>query len=155
MDAGFAKLIGSLEPKYMALLKMRPVKYGALPMDLPVRGVYLFSEGRRHLYVGRTNRLRSRLRGHCTPSAGHFSATLAFRMARQATGRTAATYSRSGSRSDLLKDPAFAAAFVDAKRRIASMNLRFVEESDPTRQALLEIYSATVLKTPYNDFDNH
>jgi hypothetical protein len=35
------------------------------------------------------------------------------------------------------------------------MDLRFVEESDPIRQALLEIYSARVLKTPYNDFDNH
>jgi hypothetical protein len=35
------------------------------------------------------------------------------------------------------------------------MDLRFVEESDPTRQALLEIYAATILKTPYNDFENH
>jgi len=30
-----------------------------------------------------------------------------------------------------------------------------VEETDPTRQALLEIYAATVLKTPFNDFDTH
>ncbi len=49
----------------------------------------------------------------------------------------------------------FASAFKEAKRRIASMDLRFVEESDPTRQALLEIYAATVLRTPYNDFHNH
>jgi hypothetical protein len=35
------------------------------------------------------------------------------------------------------------------------MDLRFVEESDPTRQALLEIYVAVTLKTPFNDFDNH
>jgi hypothetical protein len=42
-----------------------------------------------------------------------------------------------------------------AKLRIAVMDLRYVEESDPTCQALLEIYAATVLKTPYNDFENH
>jgi hypothetical protein len=35
------------------------------------------------------------------------------------------------------------------------MDLRFVEEADPTRQALLEIYAATVLETPFNDFENH
>jgi hypothetical protein len=35
------------------------------------------------------------------------------------------------------------------------MNLRFVEENDPVRQALLEIYVAVTLNTPYNDFDNH
>jgi hypothetical protein len=49
----------------------------------------------------------------------------------------------------------FKSAFDKAKKRITSMDIRFVEESDPTRQALLEIYTATVLKTPYNDFDNH
>jgi hypothetical protein len=35
------------------------------------------------------------------------------------------------------------------------MDLRFVEESDPVRQTLLEVYVAVVLATPYNDFDNH
>ena len=41
------------------------------------------------------------------------------------------------------------------KARIRDMNVRFVAEADPTRQALLEIYAATVLNTPYNDFENH
>ncbi len=49
----------------------------------------------------------------------------------------------------------FKSAFDKAKERIALMDTRFVEESDPVRQALLEIYAATVLKTPYNDFDTH
>jgi hypothetical protein len=76
-------------------------------------------------------------------------------MARKMTGKMQASYTKSGSRADLLKDVTFASAFEAAKRRIASMDLRFVEESDPTRQALLEIYTATVLRTPYNDYDNH
>jgi hypothetical protein len=35
------------------------------------------------------------------------------------------------------------------------MDLRFVEEWDPTRQALLEIYVSVFLRTKYNDFDTH
>jgi predicted GIY-YIG superfamily endonuclease len=155
MDPEFKNLVESLEPKYRALVGMAPVKYGALPREIPIRGIYLFSEENNHLYVGRTNRMRERLRGHCVPSGSHFTATFAFRIAREETGRRTASYSKSGSRVELLKDEAFKSAFDKAKRRIASMDLRFVEESDPTRQALLEIYSAKVLKTPFNDFDNH
>ena len=66
-----------------------------------------------------------------------------------------AAYSASGSRAALVMDPAFGPAFIRAKARAAAMDLRYVEEADPVRQALLEIYVAVTLKTPYNDFDNH
>lgn len=155
MDAKFRDIVDALDPKHRALLASAPVTYGGLPKAMPQRGVYLFSDGDRHLYVGRTNRIRRRLAGHCRPSASHFTATFAFRLAREATGSVKATYTTKGSRADLLNDPAFAAAFINAKARISSMGIRFVEETDPVRQALLEIYVATVLGTPYNDFDNH
>jgi hypothetical protein len=45
------KLVEALEPKYKALIAMDPVKYSALPHPLPLRGIYLFSEGTKHLYV--------------------------------------------------------------------------------------------------------
>ena len=35
------------------------------------------------------------------------------------------------------------------------MDIRFVEETDAVRQALLEIYVALALETTFNDFDNH
>jgi hypothetical protein len=35
------------------------------------------------------------------------------------------------------------------------MDYRCVREDDPTKQALLEIYCAVVLGTPYNDFGTH
>lgn len=35
------------------------------------------------------------------------------------------------------------------------MNIRFVEQPHPLRQALLEIYVAVALQTRYNDFDTH
>src|SRR5258705_13871063 len=98
MNHKFAKLIESLEPKYQHLINMAPVRYGSLPKDLPKRAIYLFSEDSEHLYVGRTNNLRSRLRNHCSPSAQHFSAAFAFRIARQTSGHAKATYTTKGSR---------------------------------------------------------
>ena len=35
------------------------------------------------------------------------------------------------------------------------MEYRWVEESDPTCQCLLEIYVSVALMTRYNDFDTH
>jgi hypothetical protein len=151
----FVRLLGGLEPKFDALMAMRPVCYSSLPRGMPERGIYLFSEGDRHLYVGRTNRLRNRLAGHCRPSSSHFSATFAFRVAREETGYVKASYSQANSRPALTIDPVFGPAFTRAKVRLSGMDLRFVEETDAIRQALLEIYVAVTLKTPYNDFDNH
>jgi hypothetical protein len=151
----FRTLVEDLEPTFQALLRKRPITSAALPRDLPKRAVYLFSEAEKYLYVGRTNNLRRRIQDHCRESSNHNKATFAFRIARQETGRTQASYSSSGSRGDLEADPIFGPAFGGAKARIRSMDLRFVEEGDPTRQALLEIYAATVLETPFNDFENH
>ena len=126
-----------------------------LPREVPAAGIYLISEGRRHLYVGRSNSIRRRLSNHCRPSASHNMAVLAFRLAREATGRDKATYKPAGSRADLMNDPAFARAFEAAKTRIRGMNVRVVAEDDPVRQAILEVYVAVALATPYNDFDTH
>jgi hypothetical protein len=52
-------------------------------------------------------------------------------------------------------DPIFERAFRGAKERVRGMQYRFVEETDQNRQALLEIYCAIVLGTPYNDFGTH
>jgi len=136
---------------------MRPVTIGALPKSVPLQCIYLFSEAGRHLYVGRTRRqsLRQRLRQHSSDSAQHNQAVFAFKIARETTGHTQAGYTAKDSRKALAADPEFARAFAEAKRRIRQMELRFVEETDPLRQTLLEIYVAFVLKTPYNDFDTH
>lgn len=155
MDPSFRALIDTLEPKFRTLLSTQPSIYAQLPRTLPKRVIYLFSEQDAHLYVGRTNRLRERLRGHCVPSATHFTATFAFRIARQQSGFVKAAYAKEGSRATLIAHETFGPAFVAAKQRVAKMSVRFVEEVDPVCQALLEIYTATVLRTPYNDFDNH
>lgn len=155
MNSDFQRLVEGLEPQYRALVDAKSFKYSNLPREMPKRGVYLFSDGPTHLYVGRTNNLRQRLAGHCRLSSSHFSATCAFRIARETTGRLKASYSTSGSRAQLVLEPGFSGAFIEAKTRMARLDIRFVEVSDPIRQALLEIYVATALRTPYNDFENH
>ncbi len=134
---------------------MPPVLICELPRDVPGRGVYLLSEEGRDLYVGRSNTIRTRLRNHCREKAGHNQATFAMRLAREATGRLKATYRKEGGRDELVADPVFGPKFAEAKARVRRMHVRYVEEGDPMRQALLEMYAALALRTPYNDFDNH
>lgn len=134
---------------------MTPVKISFLPGNMPKSGIYLFSEERHHLYVGRSNNLRTRLQQHSRPSSGHNSAPFAFRLAREATGKLHATYTSDGSRKHLEEIPEFKEAFLREKERIRNMDIRYVREDNPLRQALLEIFSAICLETPFNDFDTH
>jgi hypothetical protein len=57
-----------------------------------------------------------------------------------------ASYAPTGSRSQLCEDAVFGTAFDAAKKRVNAMDIRFVEETDPVRQALLEIYIASALQ---------
>jgi predicted GIY-YIG superfamily endonuclease len=151
----FKQYVETLHPSFERLVHMHPVKIASLPKPLPEKCVYLFSEAGNHFYVGRTRRLRNRLRQHSIAGAQHNQAVFAFKLAREATGRTIAAYSVEGSRKALSADPTFNEAFTHAKTRVRNMDLRFVEETDPLRQALLEIYVSVVLGTKYNDFDTH
>ena len=155
MNEIFRQYIESLEPSFQRLIQMAPVTVATLPMDTPTSGIYLFSDAEQHLYVGRTNTIRKRLQNHCRPSSGHNSATFAFRLARQITGQTIPTYTEQGSRTDLENDPQFSPIFIAQKARVKNMNVRYVSEPDPMKQALLEMYASISLATPHNDFDNH
>lgn len=155
MHEVFRGYIESLEPSFQRLMVMEPVTVAALPGGMPQAGIYLFSEAGENLYVGRTNTIRKRLQNHCRPSSGHNSATFAFRLARQITGMTQATYTAQGSRQELERDPEFSPVFIAQKLRVRNMSVQFVLEPEPMRQALLEMYVAVSLGTPHNDFDNH
>ena len=154
MDTRFARYVENLHEKYEHLMAMKPVTMESPLHTTPEGGVYLFSEGSSHLYVGRSKRqLNKRLRGHIRKSAK--DSPLAFKMARESTGQTEPSYSGDNIRVKLLNTPKFLKVYQDAKERIRKMNIRWVHEPDPTKQALLEIYVAVVLGTPYNDFDTH
>ncbi|HQU79350.1 MAG TPA: GIY-YIG nuclease family protein [Azonexus sp.] len=155
MHEVFRGFVESLEPSFQRLMEMEPVSVATLPREMPQAGIYLFSEGDEHLYVGRTNTIKMRLQNHCRPSSGHNSATFAFRLARQITGMTQATYTADGSRGHLETIPEFSRAFTAQKQRVRNMDVRFVSEPESMHQALLEMYVAVSLGTPHNDFDNH
>ena len=119
-----------------------------------ISGVYLFSEGGRPIYVGRSRNIRQRYRAHLTLS--HNSGSFAFLMARLNTGTLQASYKPDGSRQKLQEDPVFRSAFQSARDRIKSMDFQYVVEADPVTQCLLEVYCALALKTDkYNKFDTH
>ena len=155
MNKHFLEVIQSLEPSFQKLIAMPPVTALTLPQAIPTAGIYLFSEDGAHLYVGRTRNIRERIARHTRPGATHRMAAFAFRLARKATSNPTATYKKEGSRGNLMENPEFRFAFDEAKKRIRAMELRFVEENDPIRQALLEIYVAVSLDTDYNYFDTH
>jgi uncharacterized protein (UPF0297 family) len=155
MKERFREMVAEVEQRYDTLVNALPFKCTKAPISLAGKpGIYLFSESGKPLYIGRTNDLRKRLANHRHRS--HNTATFAFLLARHETGKRDASYQASGSRADLLKnDPTFSAAFDRARERIAEMDVRVVEESDPVRQALLEIYAAFVTGAKSNDFENH
>lgn len=151
MDRKFQAAVEALHPSFLRLRDSLPIR----PKDvIPHRGVYLFSEGDNHLYVGRSNSIPARYRNHCRPGATHTSAAFAMLLAREQTGMYA-SYRKGTGRSTLMQHENFRPAFDQAKMRIAAMEFRAVEETDQTRQALLEIYVAVALATRYNDFGTH
>jgi len=155
MHADFAELMREVHARFQTLISMDPVSRSDIPRNRRVKAVYLFSEGDRHLYAGRTNNLRQRLGNHGNDSSQHNQAVFAFKLARHRTGFIEAKYVGAGTRALLIQDAAFAEAFRDCKARVRKMELRYVEVEDQLMQALLEIYVSSVLKTPFNDFDTH
>lgn len=155
MHPRFQEMVESLHPSFERLLAMEPLR-GVAPSraTTPKSGVYLFSEGDRHLYVGRSNRIAERYRLHCGLSAKENQASFAWKLTAEVMAHKA-TYRKGEGRKDKILIPEFADAFTAAKARIRAMDYRFVEEGDQTRQALLEAYVCVALGTPYNDFDTH
>jgi hypothetical protein len=152
MKDAFDEMVGQLPTYLERLLECTPVNgASALPSDLPSRGVYLFSEANRHLYVGRTNRLRTRLREHLKGKSN--DAPFAFKIARHMSGNPR---TKGGlTRKALEADPAFAKAFAHAKSQVSMMEWRWVAIDEPNLQCLFEIYAAIVLRAEFNDFENH
>ncbi|MBY3210129.1 GIY-YIG nuclease family protein [Rhizobium laguerreae] len=156
MHEKFLAYTEALHPKFEALIRMEPVTTGMLPPEVKGSGVYMFSENNSHLYVGRTRNVRSRYGQHTRTGTGHNNAPFAFKLARETTGILKSTYKNDEtSRPNLMLNPEFLTAFNNALVRMRAMEFRFVEEADPTRQCLLEIYASVVCGSPYNDFNTH
>jgi len=150
MNPKFRELVEALHPAFERLIAARPHIKGN---SLPLKGVYLFRENRDAMYVGRSNNIRQRYSQHTLPGSQTNQAALASLIAKKEL-RLPRDY-RPGAHARLLANEAFMAAFHRAKERVQAMEFRAVEESDPTRQALLEVYCAVASCAKYNDFDVH
>lgn len=155
MHARFEAAISDFEAKLADLLASAAYCFGQVPTGIPKAGVYLFTEKGRHLYVGRSNRLRERYFLHCRPGSKQNQASFAYKLAREELNLGVASYSPTGSRAAIAASEPFTPVFDAAKARIRSMEYRFLDEPNQVRQALFETYCALVLDTPYNDFDTH
>lgn len=150
MKRDFDLVMDHVKKLHETLMQMPPVTRDMLG-DCDFPGVYLFTEDGTHLYTGRTRRLRKRLLEHSRHSVK--DAPFAFRLARKITGKLKASYKADeNSRKKLMENPAFVAAFGEQKKHIAKMFIRYVRVDDDTTQALLEIYTSTVLDTLHNEF---
>ena len=153
MEPKIQSFIDDLHGKYVSLISMVPKKKDNVPNDSPEGGIYMFSEGNRNLYVGRTKRkIKDRLKDHISRAD---DCPFAWLIAREKTGETKASYKQSGSRKNLLSRPYFKSAYEEAKKQIREMDIRYVGENNPIKQALLEIYVAVVANAKYNDFNTH
>ena len=118
---------------------------------LPTAGIYVLYENGTPQYVGRTGRLKARLKEHSYEKSSHFSASFAFLLAKENAISKGVDCKR--NRSALEKDHSF--GFSEAKAKVRLMQFRCVEITDPIAQTLFKVYAALELKTPYNSFELH
>ena len=118
-------------------------------------GIYLYSEGDRHLYVGRTRDLSRRWADHTRPSSSINSASFAFNIAKRETAKEGINVGI--ARLQLAAHPIFERAFVDAKARVRAMAYRFVRVDSAVLSTVGEVYAAMVLGTEgdFNEFETH
>jgi len=155
MNPRFSGIVATLPGRLEELLACAPLSPAKLPREFAGAGIYLFTETGRHLYVGRSNDLRFRIQTHVRRSSATYQAAFAYRLAREVAGITKVPYRKLAPAEDWSIAEPFFSAFPASKERIRKMELRYVFEPDPLTQMLLEVYVATALNTPYNDFDNH
>ena len=153
-----------MEDEFKVLIDKLPVLFetlanaGLKPWNnlgtLPQTGIYVFYENGRPIYVGRSNRMKDRIKEHGRPSSTHNSAPFAFNLAKKVAKGKEVDVSR--RRCELEKDPIFSGLFLEAKERVSRMSVKVIEVDNPIIQTLLEVYAALSLRTTeYNDFDTH
>ena len=155
MNEKYRELADRMPLRLQSLLEQPPISIDDIGItQVPQKGVYVFSEGNKPIYVGRSNGLKKRLKQHSQISSDRYSATLAFRIAKQNTPILQNTGKRQ-TNEQLMKNSAFRKKFEAAKIRIARTKIRFIKIEDQAEQAMFEIYAAFVLDTELNDFSTH
>ena len=149
MNAEFLEIINKMEPLLRKLQCSDPVTAASLK-SVPQQGVYVFYEGDKPIYTGRSRRLRQRIQEHGSTSSRHESATFAFKLLREAIGEPewhSSKYTRKA-----LQDK-YPQEYAKQRQRVQNMDIRAVEINDPLIQTVFETYAIIALGTTrYNTF---
>ena len=91
MPSSFQKIIDEMEPLLQALQASTSHSAEDDLRNLPQKGVYVFYENGRAIYVGQSNRIRDRIREYGAKSSRHKLATLACKLMLEEMGSLRAT----------------------------------------------------------------
>jgi hypothetical protein len=152
VDGRFDKYVEQLKGLLKDLEAANKIKVGECKLFPEAGGCYAMIEDGKYQYVGIAKNIRQRMRNHTSGRAEQ--SAFAFKLAREATGR-ARTYTKAGSKKELMKDPIFVSAMKLATERVKQMNSQFVLIEDPSQRYLFEFFAAINLDAPYNDFNTH
>ena len=143
----FQAIISRMEPLFEELEGSRLYTWTDL-RGVPKSGVYVFYEDGSPIYVGRSNNMLHRIKGHGASSSRHYTATFAFKLYREAIGNPP------GTRQQVQAlDPA---EYERQRQRVRSMTIRAVEVTDQRIQTVFETYVVLALDTTrYNTFETH
>ena len=128
------------------------------------RGIYVFFEDRQPKYVGRTDSMVKRIKGHRSMREGHLpsnSATFARILAKDAFRRAhdrwedlfSLQLTRVFNNQD--ENPQREMFLEQAIQRVQNMQVKIVQVTHPHDQTVFEVYVHEMLGTPYNSFRNH
>ncbi len=152
MKSKFEEIVNQI-PDLMQQLIDSPMRLRNRLSDIPKKGIYVFYENNKPVYVGRTNRMKDRIQEHGRKSSYHNSATFAFILAKEiANGQG---FNINTKRKALESNLAFRNIFLEQKERVSRMSVRVIEIKDPIIQTIFEVYVSMELDTKYNDFDTH
>ena len=170
VEDAFEAVIAKM-PEYLQELKNCDIitkdSRGRFSPSFPAdKGIYVFYEDEKPMYVGRSDRLKQRLSQHGLPSSGHNSASFAFNIARldylnekirTETDDVEDVIRRilQMDRNELANDSEFKGLFSEARQRVKNMSIRVVEIQDPIEQTIFEVYAHMKLGTSFNSFENH
>jgi hypothetical protein len=118
-------------------------------------GCYVIIQKGRPMYVGISRRVVSRLRQHCNGTS-HFSATLAYAVAKRKLGESSVGKIHGVTRDAAMKDAAVREAFDAARQLLRDGSVAFIEVANAVELHLFEVYAAMELDTgEWNTFRTH
>jgi predicted GIY-YIG superfamily endonuclease len=149
---GFGKIIKSM-PRLFDQLSRQDCLERKKCSRLPKKGVYVFFEDSKAIYVGRSKNIPKRILTHGRPSCGHNSASFAFLLAKEQARKLGLNTKM--SRAALQKNSRFNRIYKQQKERVARMKVKAVAIPDAETEAIFEIYASRRLGTRYNEFNTH